>query len=862
MKLNSNSLNIRYDKDLQSLNKIKNKQSGNFTPSFKGASGAIDDIAEFGKSKIFPEAKKAATSFLKKAGNTVSDFVRNHITSGIDVKYEYSNEVMEALRKNFGSTFDDCLKSATGYTEQVAKKAASSNSFLNKASTFNNDAFRCVLDKKNNTITFHKNPFAKNILDGVKDFTGGMFLDACIGIRNGFRKYISKTTPENVSKFGQILDNRVAKKQALDSFYRLAGAFEQANEGISTVIAKNAGKTEEAMKGVKLGFIKSNISKLAGDSVEAATKKVGQYNTKTERAFNRLATGFVSATFAAKDFYNISMLQKDNKDEANAAGHKRFAQDMRRQTITAGITFIVLGAFQNKVNKSMFHAVLSLGGVTFISEILSRKLGGIPLKPLSSDEAAKQAEKQKKKKEKLAFKKGKEQKEDKKSDEVKESTLALNNTVQNSPFPSTMTMPLGYSGQLSNDSKNVFDVFTNKQTNTANNTTPSFTSNDENKAENTKKEDQLKNTKKKTSNILHNALKVMGGIVGASLVIGFLRSKNILNIDTIIKEISGKYKNFTDKLTTKELILPQNQVDDFMNYLQDSGFKQQHSKLSGVMSDIKENHVLDETSGMVRKLIKAEDIKEGSLFYDMGKVDAKGRKTLVNVITYPINAISKLIKSANTVSKRIFVKEAGTAKAELSKETAVSFIQTYSEKYKKAVEQGKVDEFNKEIQNAFSRHFSEANSKNKNTTIALMSRFLITVISGYFFVNDYRNEVLIESKGKDVERANATAKERIGHKVANFFLNSMFMDIFNSTFENIYLKSVPGAVAVAMATEYTNESAVRASICTPRRKMNKEQLIEYEDKRLNDKGIRGKYYRFFMKLTGKKPLSQKANKKK
>ena len=56
--------------------------------------------------------------------------------------------------------------------------------------------------------------------------------------------------------------------------------------------------------------------------------------------------------------------------------------------------------------------------------------------------------------------------------------------------------------------------------------------------------------------------------------------------------------------------------------------------------------------------------------------------------------------------------------------------------------------------------------------LALISRTFVTILSSYFFVNDYYNEALIKSEGKDVEGAKVKRKEKIGHKVINFITNS------------------------------------------------------------------------------------------
>ena len=154
------------------------------------------------------------------------------------------------------------------------------------------------------------------------------------------------------------------------------------------------------------------------------------------------------------------MLQNNDPNKANKSGKKRFMQDMRRQGLTAGITYVVLGALQRSVNNSVMAAVLSLGGVTLASEVLSRKMGGIPLTPLSPEEAAKVADKQEKKR---LEKEGKEPVQDEKQDDKE----ILQNEPQTEQEASTNNME-------------VFKVFTDKVNYPSFNGLTSFKANDKN----------------------------------------------------------------------------------------------------------------------------------------------------------------------------------------------------------------------------------------------------------------------------------------------------------------------------------------------------------------------------------------------
>ena len=143
--------------------------------------------------------------------------------------------------------------------------------------------------------------------------------------------------------------------------------------------------------------------------------------------------------------------------------------------------------------------------------------------------------------------------------------------------------------------------------------------------------------------------------------------------------------------------------------------------------------------------------------------------------------------------------------------------------------------------------------------LANLSRTMVTAIGTYFFVNDYRNRVLIESEGKNVQGAKEEMNERIWHKVFNFIINGTLMNIFNTTFSKTVNGTLLGAATVATATELTNEFLVRKSICQPvLPQKSKQDIIDFELAQMDKKGIWGAWSRTFKKITGKKSLTQKA----
>ena len=90
---------------------------------------------------------------------------------------------------------------------------------------------------------------------------------------------------------------------------------------------------------------------------------------------------------AGIDFYNISRMQNDNDELAQKSQKKRFRQESSRIFMSAGMTFLTLGALSKYANANKYVALATISGTTLISEVLSRLLSGMPLRPLSPDEA-------------------------------------------------------------------------------------------------------------------------------------------------------------------------------------------------------------------------------------------------------------------------------------------------------------------------------------------------------------------------------------------------------------------------------------------------------------------------------------------
>ena len=140
--------------------------------------------------------------------------------------------------------------------------------------------------------------------------------------------------------------------------------------------------------GENLGLDKS-FSKFKNIITGNGVKIKKGYETRDERTLNRIVTSLVSAAFSTSDHYNLSMYQKDNKDEAKQAGKRRFKQERSRLILNAAFTFVGLGMLDRYTKKSIVLNSVVIAGSALAAEIFSRLISGTPLKSLTPEEAAK-----------------------------------------------------------------------------------------------------------------------------------------------------------------------------------------------------------------------------------------------------------------------------------------------------------------------------------------------------------------------------------------------------------------------------------------------------------------------------------------
>ncbi len=661
--------------------------------------------------------------------------------------------------------------------------------------------------------------FFKSALYPVKD----LWLDITNWALGGLSK-VKKIKPvSNFAKKGLELGplkKRANTKKAEELFCIIQGAYADISKGEAPVQRKAIKKVTQKLTGAlpqaEVGK-KNGAETILQNMLHATGSVKGNYKTADERTINRICTGLVSASMAGIDFYNISRMQNDDDALAKKSQKKRFKQESSRILMSAAMTFLTLGALSKYANANKYIALATITGTTLVSEVLSRIFGGMPLRPLSPDEARIYAQNQHGKK--------KAKKSDK-ADKVVEQPKVIN----------------------SKDTPEIFTKFLTGSQNVSQSANNSVAAKpQEMKFKGADKE----KTKEKEADILNlsNFLKLLGGLFGAGMVVCIARCRS-KRFDEMLKRVRRGMDDAYDMITKKDYLVPLDRLNSIVNKIdKDYNMHQYAQKYREAINS-------DDYKRVIKK-IGGKDVE----YIKLGSVDKKVIAPLVKAITYPFGFVWGVIRFPVKTVRTIFQKEGAKGSSGVKKEDLIGFYKTFDKAVKKA-ESGKMTD--NELQNYIKRKIimsvedKTGKSTYKNSSLAAISRPFVTLIASYFFVNDYRNEVLIASQGKDVEGANAVAKERIMHKVSNFFFNSMFMNLFNSVFETAYHGSLIGAGAVAAATEFTNENTIRKSIGVPTRKMTKAQIEEHDRQNLTRDDFWGKYFRFMSKLTGKKTISQKA----
>ena len=732
------------------------------------------------------------------ASNNATTSPRNDVTS-----LSFTSNITRKIDKKAAQTIYSGARTLIDGIESSLGKGYFED-LLNKAQ----------IDFNDDTLTYANRTFLKDTFGTFK---------AIFDIPMRFTTNVAKKMKIDIPD-GSFLGNWLKKHEQEISYNKVVDIID---EYVRPVISKDGNVNSQRANKIFSDTIGSNITRV---------KK--NYESRDERTLNRVATSIVSALYSGADFYNISMLQKDDKNEASKSQKRRLKQELTRMGLSAAFTFLTLGVFDRYTKKNIWLNASVIAGSTLLSEILSRVFSKTPLIPLSSKEAAKISQKRKNN-----------------PDERQRITFRANLKNEQEEFRSLLK------------------------------STPTL-------EESNKKLENKQNPQPKN----HKKFKLLRTFIGAFAIANAFfilsqLSKGELNANKIKKEFYDKYK---------DNILNNNITDEVIESAKEATKKIKESKANklfklpsfGNIKDlITKRKVEVNLDDLASKLELLKQTSEGQNISNTLDVYLKhiqrlkddGKKVASSKVDIPVvsglySGITKIFNTVGTIltapSRLLFacINKNYKDSNKLFSEVMQDIKPNYDKELVQLAHICELDDQSKLLKMFKSKPRKDSTmvdiiqkrARNvevgaETSELANISRTMVTAITTYFFVNDYRNSVLIESGGKDIEGAKEETRERLMHKLSNFVINGTLMNTFNTIFKSILNKSLLGATAVAAATEITNEFLVRKSICQPiGKKKSRQEIIDYEEKQMNKKGFIGWWSRTFKKITGKKSLTQKA----
>lgn len=122
--------------------------------------------------------------------------------------------------------------------------------------------------------------------------------------------------------------------------------------------------------------VTEKFNKLLNNSMDE-TKAA--YDTKKERFWTRIVSGFTAAIFLGNDFYNKSIQKGKTEEEAKKEQHLKQGQEIRENICEGVLQFAIFTMFTKLVNKSVMASALIAAGIGLASRVVSRLVSGMPI---------------------------------------------------------------------------------------------------------------------------------------------------------------------------------------------------------------------------------------------------------------------------------------------------------------------------------------------------------------------------------------------------------------------------------------------------------------------------------------------------
>lgn len=566
-------------------------------------------------------------------------------------------------------------------------------------------------------------------------------------------------------------------------------------------LAKKLGKEVKDLTAEELAQAKANAdSKMESGLFQTFLKqfdpKSGNYDTKHERALNRLVSGLPPAIFLANDAYNLSRMMDDDPKAATKEQKTRFKQETSRILTSGYLTLITMGAFQKFINKSKAGIVLTTGITVLVTEMFSRLSNGKHIFRLSPEEARKENEQKHAPEAKIKPTEDKKQvtstgKLDSTKPKEQQKPLLSFDTVMKA---SAVILATGYGIK---GFKHIPAI----------------------------KNMALKYFENMKANNPEKFAKLGIGDINADNAVKTFESK------VLYRPFTSAYKNLTSQ-----------------------PFRVEPEKFNEVIKVLKE---YDPKFAAMYERIGKSAIKtvDGKTFIDLGSKDKKV-KPLVNFIIAPFkfmwNTVTLPYWMVDEKLMSVFRKAKPKAPAKDIDALAKSFDRICDQALKKNLDKEKFHDY---LQVNFLKAFNlDSLSSVSNAELSNLAKTAASIATIWFLMTDNYNMVMLKSNGNDKEGANTKFKERFVQEGSRLFYQTLLIDLFNSTFRNQYNSSLLGMSWVTLVDTTLGEMLTRSSVGTPIKPHTRDELIDIETRQNNSTGFKKKYYNFMQRLTGKRSI--------
>ncbi len=217
---------------------------------------------------------------------------------------------------------------------------------------------------KNNTQIISGDEF---ILDDSKKRKVISGLKSFLGIPMDIIDAIGKKFPDSALNNSKFLQQYRESVELEDTIRALQGMQEN---GINLLKGIPPSK-DDASK------VKEKLNELLNSSM-ADDKAV--YDTKKERFWARIVSGFTAALFLGNDFYNKSIQKGKTKEEARKEQYLKQGQEIKENICEALTQFAVFACFSKTVNKSIWGSAVIGTLIGLVSRIASRKTSKMPIR--------------------------------------------------------------------------------------------------------------------------------------------------------------------------------------------------------------------------------------------------------------------------------------------------------------------------------------------------------------------------------------------------------------------------------------------------------------------------------------------------